>query len=238
MLVYKFDEKGLFIGIDETELDPLESELQGKEIYLLPPNATFDAPEVKDGFAPVWSGEKWEHVEDNRGREYWLPEDKYGAPARTMDELGPLPDGAILTPPEQTAEEVKAQALATIDNATSGAILAGFDYEVEGESLHFSYDSFDQQNFADTANVAMMGQAGIEGVPTSVTWNAYRDYTKETGGELVRLTLDAPAFLALYTQGALGHKAAQMELGGQRKAAVAAAETIEEIKALLSDWGL
>lgn len=140
--------------------------------------------------------------------------------------------------PKQPTEEVKAQALATIDNETSQAILAGFDYEVEGEALHFSYDSFDQQNFADTANVAMMGQAGIEGVPTSVTWNAYRGYTPETGGELVRLVLDAPAFLALYTQGALGHKAMQMEIGSQRKAAIAAAETVEAIKALLAEWSL
>lgn len=159
-----------------------------------------------------------------------------------IEEIEPTDEGArrfkIVGVPEATAEEVKAQALATIDNATSAAILAGFDYEVEGESLHFSYDSFDQQNFADTANVAMMGQAGIEGVPTSVTWNAYRGYTQETGGELVRLVLDAPAFLALYTQGALGHKAAQMELGGQRKAAIAAAETVEAIKALLAEWGL
>ena len=137
-----------------------------------------------------------------------------------------------------TAEEIKAEALATIDNATSAAILAGFDYEVEGESLHFSYDSFDQQNFADTANVAMMNLNGIEGLPTSVTWNAYRNYTAETGGELVRLTLEPSSFLALYTGGALVHKATQMEIGGQRKAQVEACESVDEIKALLAEWGL
>ncbi len=112
MLIYKFDEKGLFIGVEETELDPLESELQGKEIYLLPPNSTFDAPEEKEGFASVWNGEKWEQVEDNRGKEFWLPKDKYGTPARVMEDLGSLPEDAIFTAPEMSKEEKQAQALA------------------------------------------------------------------------------------------------------------------------------
>ena len=107
------------------------------------------------------------------------------------------------------------------------------------ETLHFSYDSFDQQNFADTANMALLNltmPAGLDtgAVPTSVTWNAYRDYTPETGGELVRLTFDAAGFLALYTGGALAHKALQMERGGRRKAAVEAAATVEEVEAVLA----
>lgn len=109
MFVYKFDEQGVFVGIEETDLDPLESELQGKEIYLLPPNATFDAPEEKEGFAPVWNGEKWEQVEDNRGKEYWLPEDEYGTQPRVVDELGALPEGAIFTAPKMSKEQKEAQ---------------------------------------------------------------------------------------------------------------------------------
>lgn len=109
MLVYKFDEKGLFVGVEETELDPLESELQGKEIYLLPPNSTFDAPEEKEGFAPVWNGKKWELVEDNRGKEYWLLEDEYGAQPRVMYELGAFPEGAIFAAPKMSKEQKEAQ---------------------------------------------------------------------------------------------------------------------------------
>lgn len=112
MLVYKYDEKGIFAGKEETELDPLESDLQGKDIYLLPPNATFTAPESKEGFAPVWDGEKWTHVEDHRGVKYWLHEDKHGDPAREMKELGALPEGASLTEPDPTDEELAAQELA------------------------------------------------------------------------------------------------------------------------------
>ena len=152
-------------------------------------------------------------------------------------------------PAPPTEEEQLAQARSTarlrIDKETSAAILAGFSYTVDPgtgtpEPLHFSYDSFDQQNFADTANMALLAlsmpaslDAGTT-LPASVTWNAYRSYTPEAGGELVRLTFDAAGFLALYTGGALAHKALQMERGGRRKAAVEAAATVEEVEAALA----
>lgn len=117
MLVYKFDEKGLFVSVEETELDPLESKLQSKQIYLLPANATFDAPEEKEGFAPVWNGEAWEQIEDNRGVEYWLEGDAYGTQARTMSELGPLPEGALFVAPEMSKEQKEAQIQAQLTNA-------------------------------------------------------------------------------------------------------------------------
>lgn len=101
----------------------------------------------------------------------------------------------------------------SINAETSDAILAGFDYEVNGEMLHFSYDSFDQQNFADTANACLMLKSGMPGLPDSVTWNAYR-----ADGQLVRLELTSDAFLALYAKGALAHKAECMLRGGMRKA--------------------
>lgn len=138
---------------------------------------------------------------------------------------------------EELLEQAKTKKIAVIDAQTSSAITAGFEYEIDpgtgtAESLHFSYDSFDQQNFADSANVAALTISGVEGLPSAVTWNAYRNYTADTGGELVRLTLDPTAFLALYTGGALAHKAAKMEAGGRRKAAVEAATTIDEVEAV------
>lgn len=108
--IYKYDEKTKeYIGAGTTMLDPLETKLQGKNIYLLPKNATFIKPkEVEDGYVNVWDGGLWKRTEDNRGKEYWLPEDVYGAPARIMEELGPFPEGATTTTPEQTLEELKA----------------------------------------------------------------------------------------------------------------------------------
>lgn len=107
--IYKYDEKTKeYIGTGITFLDPLETTLQGKFIYLLPANATFVKPnELDDGYVNVWDGRLWKKTEDNRGKEYWLPEDVYGSPARVMKDLGPLPENAIFTPPEQTEEEKK-----------------------------------------------------------------------------------------------------------------------------------
>lgn len=108
MNVYKYD--GLtkeYIGTEQALIDPLETELQGKEIYLLPANATFEKPNLQDGFASVFNG-KWENIEDNRGKEYWLADDEYGTPAHTMKDLGAFPAGAVFTAPAKTIDELKA----------------------------------------------------------------------------------------------------------------------------------
>ena len=55
---------------------------------------------------------------------------------------------------------------------------------------------------------------------------------------LDRLTLTPATFLELYTVGALTHKSTQMEIGGARKEAVEAAESVEAVDALLVQWGL
>ena len=108
MQVYKYDEKTKeYIGAEQALINPLESELQGKTIYLLPANATFEKPNLQDGFASVWNG-KWENIEDNRGKEYWLDTDIFGTPAKTMKELGAFPANAVFTAPVKTLEQLKA----------------------------------------------------------------------------------------------------------------------------------
>ena len=98
---------------------------------------------------------------------------------------------------------------------------------VGGVTYHFSYALDDQQNFSDTANVCIMKQAGMPGLPDSVMWNAYT----VPDNELERLTFDASGFLALYAGGAMKHKNGTMQRGGERKAAVEAATTAEEVEA-------
>lgn len=126
-----------------------------------------------------------------------------------------------------TLEELKIAKKARIDAETSAAIASGFDYAVGGVTYHFSYALDDQQNFSDAANVCIMKQAGMPGLPDSVMWNAYT----VPDNELERLTFDAPGFLALYAGGAMKHKNETMQRGGERKAAVEAATTAEEIEA-------
>lgn len=109
MQVYKYDEKTKeYIGTEQALINPLESELQGKTIYLLPANATFEKPNLQDGFASVFNGTQWENIEDNKGKEYWLDTDAFGTPAKTMKDLGAFPAGAVFTAPAKTLEQLKA----------------------------------------------------------------------------------------------------------------------------------
>lgn len=109
MQVYKYDEQTKeYIGTEQALIDPLESELQGKTIYLLPANATFEKPNLQEGFASAFNGTQWENIEDNRGKEYWLDTDTFGTPAKTMKDLGAFPAGAVFTAPAKTLDELKA----------------------------------------------------------------------------------------------------------------------------------
>lgn len=134
-------------------------------------------------------------------------------------------------------DNVKARKLASIDAETSAAIMAGFECEVTPpdtgtpELLHFSYDEFDQQNFADAAVSMQLTTASAGVIPTTTPWNAYRNHTADSKGDLVILQLTAETFLPIYAA-ALNHKATKMAEGGQRKAAVAAAQTVEEVKSI------
>ena len=112
MKTYTYDEKTKeFKSEQDALLDPLETQKQGKSVYLLPGNSTYTAPTHQESCVPVWNGSAWEQVEDHRKDKYWLPDDKYGTPGREIKELGPLPEGATLTAPERTLEDYKSLAL-------------------------------------------------------------------------------------------------------------------------------
>lgn len=77
---------------------------------------TTPPPDAPAGHVACWTGSAWEVVEDHRqhmdatgirqgGTPYWLPDagDDYTSPPRYMDELGPLPDGAVTERPEKPA---------------------------------------------------------------------------------------------------------------------------------------
>lgn len=116
MLIYRYNaDTKEYAGSESAYLDSLETKKQGREVYLIPANATARAPELKKGCAAVWNGSEWENVEDNRGKEYWLDTDTYGTAARVMKELGAYPKGAVFTAPEMSDDEKKAHALSELD---------------------------------------------------------------------------------------------------------------------------
>ena len=70
-ICYRYDqEKKTFQQSEEMLKDPLESELQGKDIWLLPADCTLiEPPEAKEGFDIVWSGDAWEYKEQEKPKE-------------------------------------------------------------------------------------------------------------------------------------------------------------------------
>lgn len=163
---YLFDEKTKeFKNEVNAQLDPLESTKAGKDIYLLPANATWDEPTVKDGCVPVWNGETWDAVEDHRKQEYWLPEDKYGAPAREMKELGPLPEGATLTVPERTLEEVKAAKIAELKTERNSREVQPIEY---GGNL-YDYDDKARERI-NAAIIALDMQTAQKKAVANIDW--------------------------------------------------------------------
>ena len=134
-IVYQYDEKKIF----KTKLLLDDSDLSPSGNWNIPADCTEIAPPAKkENYVAVWNGAAWVETEDYRGKEYWLPGDTYGTPGREVKEIGPLPEGATLTPPEQTLDELKeakkAELKAERDRREQGVITyngKGFDYDLK-----------------------------------------------------------------------------------------------------------
>lgn len=65
MIAYSFAPKThKFTGIKECQRDPLESQAQGRDVWLLPANSTFtEVISEKDGYDRIWNGTSWEYQE-------------------------------------------------------------------------------------------------------------------------------------------------------------------------------
>lgn len=61
MKLYYYDDNGYYSAMSEAFLDPLETELQGKEVWLIPPHATtIKPPSSVDGHIIKFNGKTWE----------------------------------------------------------------------------------------------------------------------------------------------------------------------------------
>lgn len=110
MIFYCYDEKTKeYIGTQNGFIDPLETKKQGKNVYLVPANATAKKPlKAKENQAVIFNGSEWEVIADYRGKTYFIGTKQY-----EMKELGDLPNGATFEPvePEKTLEELKEKKL-------------------------------------------------------------------------------------------------------------------------------
>ncbi len=109
--VYQFDDKKIYKGT--LTLDASDKSASGA--WNIPSNCVEVAPPApQENIAYKCQGGTWVAVEDYRKKEYWLPGDTYGTPGHEVKEIGPLPEGATLNPPEQTLEDVKSAKIAEL----------------------------------------------------------------------------------------------------------------------------
>ena len=161
MQVYKYDEQTKeYIGTEQALINPLESELQGKTIYLLPANATFEKPNLQEGFASVFNG-KWENIEDNRGKEYWLDTDTFGTPAKTMKDLGAFPANAVFTAPAKTLEQLKADKINELKSIRDAEEVKPIEYN----GNLYDYD----EKARDRINAAIVALS-LQGEGATIDW--------------------------------------------------------------------
>jgi hypothetical protein len=75
MQAYFYDNDRFYTHSAPCQRDPLESEKQGKDIYLTPANSTNIQPEIIDSAKPRWNGEAWEQYPDDKVVYGYTPND-------------------------------------------------------------------------------------------------------------------------------------------------------------------
>ena len=152
MIFYTYDEKTKeFTGTQNAFIDPLETKKQGKNVYLVPANATDKKPlKTKKNQAVIFNGSEWEIIADYRGKTYYV-----GTEQHEMKELGDLPKGATFEPvePEKTLDELKEKKL---DELTAAG--HQFDNQLVNENMIIN------SSLGFKANADLRSQNNINGL--------------------------------------------------------------------------
>lgn len=219
MLTYHYDEETKeYTHSEEAFLDPLESKKEGSPVYLLPANATFAAPTPQDGYASIWNGEAWDNIEDNRGKKYWLSTDPYGTEARTMTELGALPNGAIFTAPLKSLKEAQEYAIYLLKQARDNAEVEPI--EVDGNTYDYDDKARERMRIAR--------QALDDGLTDTLRWTL-------ADNTVADITLDT--FIGINNQAAL--RSSQLHATyNERKARILDATDTQTLDAILREEGI
>ena len=209
--VYQFDvENKTYKGeliLDDSDKSPSGAwNVPGDCVEVAPPTP-------QENYIPVWNGAAWVETEDYRGKEYWLPGDTYGTPGREVKEIGPLPEGAMLTPPEQTIDEVK---------VIKKSVLKAERDQKEVLPIEYNGNSFDYDDKArDRINAAIIA-LDMAGKEATLQWTTANNTNATVTAQDLRNIIAAVAMRSntLHEQYRIA------------KEAVNAAETKEEVEAV------
>ena len=185
MIFYGYDEKTKeYTGAQNAFIDPLETKKRGKNVYLVPANATEKKPlKAKENQAVIFNGSEWEIIADYRGKTYYL-----GTERHEMKELGDLPKGATFDPvePKKTLDELKSDKLAELT-----AITSKFDNQLVNNemiiksSLGFSINA----DLRSQNNLRGLISVGIEPVNFMDATNSAQSLTLEQLNVLLNETI-------------------------------------------------
>lgn len=219
MKTYHYDEQTKeYTHSEEAFLDPLESKKEGSPVYLLPANGTFVAPTPQDGYASVWNGKAWDNIEDNRGKKYWLSTDSYGTEARTMTELGAMPNGATFTAPLKSLKEAQEYAVYLLKQARDNAETQPI--EVDGNTYDYDDKARERMRIAR--------QALDDGLTDTLQW---------TLADNTVTTVNLDTFIHINNQAAL--RSSQLHSAyNERKARILSATDTQTLDAILREEGI
>lgn len=99
MKIYNYDsETKIYLSSQNADLDPEETKIQGKDVYLIPDNATTTKPPAaKENSVRVWDENKWIYVADYRQNYYKVDSNLN---VFTIDKIGEIEQGYILVEKE------------------------------------------------------------------------------------------------------------------------------------------
>ena len=135
MIVYKYDENGIYTGETTAQESPREPSM-----YLMPPNTTAKIPpEIGDHECAIFGNESWDIKPDYRDVTYWLPDGS----EHHITEINVIPpNNALFEKPviPPTFDEAKTAKLAEINAACDSILNAATASYPASEVL-----TFDQQ---------------------------------------------------------------------------------------------
>jgi len=136
MNIYNYDsETNEYLGTTEAKLDPMKTARTGEPSYLVPANATLEAPPgASTGYVACFENGAWTSKEDHRGEIYYDKEtgnpvtiNVIGAISETLTDLSPTPCSAW----DGSQWAVDTIALKALSLSNKLAALAAYRYEKE-----------------------------------------------------------------------------------------------------------
>lgn len=125
MIIYNYDEiTKEYTGQSYADLNPEETKQQGKNVYLIPANATTVKPPKAKQYETVIYGNGWEIVDDYRGL-YMVNSDMQ--PLK-VEQIGALPEGFAVATEEQTQKILEDDLFYIVQD---GKLIENPDYEAQ-----------------------------------------------------------------------------------------------------------